>query len=115
MNISRTTNFKTPLLIFERFEPLNAIHEKQQIDHIAGRNNPYLNVSKPQNTIPEYQHINSFKSALHISDCFTAQNAIHEHQQIKLIAGGHCTYLNVSHPETTIPEHQEIDPLAEWY
>ena len=42
--------------------PENAIPENRQIDHIAGRNNPYVNVSKPQNTIP----INKSRS---LNDC----------------------------------------------
>ena len=33
----------------------NTIPEHQQMDNIAVQHNPYVNVSKPQNTIPEYQ------------------------------------------------------------
>ena len=43
------------------------------------------------------------------------ENAIREHQKIKLIAGQHCTYFNVSHHEANIREHQQIDPLVGLY
>ena len=54
---------RTALPYLNVMKPENAIRVNHEIDHIAGWNIAYLNVSKHQNTIPEYQHIKS------IQDC----------------------------------------------
>ena len=54
-------------------KPENAIPENHQIDHISGRNNPYVNISKPENTIPKYlKNLSPFMNVLHICDRFAA-------------------------------------------
>ena len=59
------------------------ISENQQIDNVAGRNKPYLNVSKPENPNPENHGIDH-------------------------IAGRNNPYVNISKPEKTIPKYEKI-------
>ena len=59
------------------------IPENHQMEHIAGRNNTYVNVSKPQNTIPKYQkNLSPFMTVLHIfatrkRDSWASANHLH--------------------------------------